>query len=153
MSLPHGQPRITKRFTGTHSEPCQTSKKERFAKTVNELKPSKIFIKRSILDVWQDSEWFSVYFLSITPWKFENFDELQLPYSSIFFTETLLTFPTYQYLQKGLRDFFYFVWILSYLQKLKRTGSYTLAFFIFIMNSRLNKIKKNSKHPFLDIIK
>ena len=29
-------------------------------------------------------------------WKFENFDELQLPYNSIFFVETSHTFPTYQ---------------------------------------------------------
>ena len=39
-------------------------------------------------------------------WKFENFDELQLPYSSIFFAETLHTFPTYQCLQKSVWDFF-----------------------------------------------
>ena len=38
----------------------------------------------------------------------ENFDELKLPYSSIFFAETLRTFSTYQYLQKSMRDFFYF---------------------------------------------
>ena len=36
----------------------------------------------------------------------ENFDELQLPYSSIFFAETLHTFPTYQCLQKRVWDFF-----------------------------------------------
>ena len=28
-------------------------------------------------------------------WKFENFDELRLPYSSIFFAEILHTFSTY----------------------------------------------------------
>ena len=38
-----------------HSEPCQTSKMERFAKIVNG-ENSKYFRKRSILDVWQDSE-------------------------------------------------------------------------------------------------
>ena len=42
-------------------------------------------------------------------WKLENFDELQLTYGSIFFAETSNTFPTYQYLQKDVRDFFYFV--------------------------------------------
>ena len=42
-------------------------------------------------------------------WKFENFDELQLSYSSIFFAETLHTFSTYQCLQKGVWDFFYFI--------------------------------------------
>ena len=38
--------------------------------------------------------------------NFENFDELQLPYSSIFFAETLRTFLTYQSLQKSVWDFF-----------------------------------------------
>ena len=42
-------------------------------------------------------------------WKFENFDELQLSYSSIFFAETSHTFSTYQCLQKGVWDFFYFI--------------------------------------------
>ena len=37
---------------------------------------------------------------------FENFDELQLPYSSILFAETSYMLPTYQCLQKGMRDFF-----------------------------------------------
>ena len=43
---------------------------------------------------------------------FENlktFDEPQLPDSSIFFAETSHMFPTYQCLQKGVRDFFNFV--------------------------------------------
>ena len=39
-------------------------------------------------------------------WKFENFDELQPAYSSIFFAETSHTFPNYQCLQKGEQDFF-----------------------------------------------
>ena len=39
----------------------------------------------------------------------EKFDELKLPNSSIFFAETLHTFPTYQCLQKGVSNFFYFV--------------------------------------------
>ena len=37
-------------------------------------------------------------------WKIGNFDELQLPYSSVFFAEVLHTFPTYQCLGKGVRD-------------------------------------------------
>ena len=53
--------------------------------------------------------------------KFENFDELQLSYSSIFFAETSHTFSTYQYLQNGLWDFFNLISILSYLQKFKKT--------------------------------
>ena len=32
----------------------------------------------------------------------KTFDELQLPYSSIFFAETLHTFSTYQCLQKSV---------------------------------------------------
>ena len=42
-------------------------------------------------------------------WKFKNFEELQLPCSSIVFAETSHTFPSYQFLQKGVRDIFYFV--------------------------------------------
>ena len=33
------------------SEPCQTTKKKRFAKIVNGFQPSTIFAKRSILDI------------------------------------------------------------------------------------------------------
>ena len=36
----------------------------------------------------------------------KTLDEFQLPYSSIFFAETLYTFPTHQCLQKGVWDFF-----------------------------------------------
>ena len=39
--------------------------------------------------------------------KIENFDELQLPKSLIFFAEILHTFPTYLYLQKAVRDFYF----------------------------------------------
>ena len=38
-----------------------------------------------------------------------SYDQFQLPYSSIFFAETSHMFPTYQCLQKGQEDFFYFV--------------------------------------------
>ena len=37
--------------------------------------------------------------------KICKFDELQLPYSSVFFVETSHTFSTYQYLQVGVWDF------------------------------------------------
>ena len=40
-----------------YSEPCQTSKKEHFAKIVNGYKPSTIFAKCFILDLWQGSEY------------------------------------------------------------------------------------------------
>ena len=36
-----------------NSESCQISKMERFAKIVNGFKSLTIFVKRSILDVWQ----------------------------------------------------------------------------------------------------
>ena len=41
-------------------------------------------------------------------WKFENFDELQLCYSLMFFAETLYTFSTYHCLKKGCVEFFLF---------------------------------------------
>ena len=68
--------------------------------------------------------------------------ELQLPYISIFFAETSRTLPTHQCLQNGLRDFFNFVQILSYLQKLKRPGFYMLFFIFLLVSQDLNKIKK-----------
>ena len=49
--------------------------------------------------------------------KFENFDELQLSYSSIFFAETSHTFSTYHCLKKGVWDFFYFCLDLELLKK------------------------------------
>ena len=42
-------------------------------------------------------------------------------------------------------------WILSYLQKLKRSGFYTPVFYIFINNWRSKQNEKNPEHPFLDI--
>ena len=42
-----------------YSEPCQTSKMERFAKIINSFQPLTTFAKRSILDVWQGSEFAS----------------------------------------------------------------------------------------------
>ena len=48
---------IDKTDTMAYSEPCQTSKMERFTKIVNCLKSLTIFVKRSILDVWQGSEY------------------------------------------------------------------------------------------------
>ena len=54
-------------------------------------------------------------------WKYENFDELQLPYSSIFFAETSRTIPTCQCLQKGVWDFFKFFLDLELFAKIKKT--------------------------------
>ena len=66
-------------------------------------------------------------------------------YSTIqyFFPETLHAFPTYQCRQKGVWDFFYFVYILSYLQKLKNTWFLCTCFFTFLLITQdLNKINK-----------
>ena len=52
-----------------------------------------------------------------------------------YFAGTSYTYPTNQCVQKCVQDFFYFVQILSYLQKLKRPGLYTLVFYIFNNNS------------------
>ena len=41
------------------SELCQTTKKERFAKIVNDFQTSTFFEKNSILDIWQGSEYAS----------------------------------------------------------------------------------------------
>ena len=51
---------------------------------------------------------------------------------------------------KGCSGFFYFVLILSYMQKSKR-----LSFYIFINNSKSkkNNKKKNPERPFKDIVK
>ena len=75
-----------------------------------------------------------------------------IPYSSIVFAETLLTFPTYQCLQNYVRDFFYFVQISSFLQKVKRPGFYTLVFTFLLITQNLNKIKKY-RTSFVDIMK
>ena len=40
-------------------EPCLTSMMKRFAKTVNDFQQLAIFAKRSIIDVWQGSEYAS----------------------------------------------------------------------------------------------
>ena len=71
----------------------------------------------------------------------------------MFFAETSYTFPTYQCLQKNMRDFFILVksWVIC--KNKKRPGFYTLGFYIFIYNSRSKQNKKNLKHAFLDIIK
>ena len=54
----------------------------------------------------------------------ENLTSSNYPTVQYFFAETSHRFPTHQCLQKGMWDFLYFVYILSYLQKLKRPGFY-----------------------------
>ena len=55
--------------------------------------------------------------------------------------------------KNGVRDFSYFVYILSCLQMLKIPVLYTLVFHIFINNSRSKQNKRNLEHPFVDIIR
>ena len=42
----------TLHYTEEYSEPCETSKKERFAKIVNDFRLLIILAKHSILDFW-----------------------------------------------------------------------------------------------------
>ena len=84
--------------------------------------------------------------------KFENFDELQLLYSSINLAETSHTFPTYHCLKMGVCNFFNFIQILSYLQKIK-TWFLLIRFCTFINNSKSKQNKENATHFFVDITK
>ena len=68
-------------------------------------------------------------------------DEHQLPYSSIFFAETLHSFPTYQFPQKGVRDFFNFVYLdLELFAEIKKDLVSTHSFFtLLIITQDLNE--------------
>ena len=68
-------------------------------------------------------------------------DEHQLPYSSIFFAETLHSFPTYQCPQKGVRDFFNFVYLdLELFAEIKKDLVSAHSFFtLLIITQDLNK--------------
>ena len=85
--------------------------------------------------------------------KFENFDELQLLYSSINLAETSHTFPTYHCLKMGVCNFFNFIQILSYFQKIKKTWFLHTRFCTFINNSKSKQNKENATHSFVDITK
>ena len=50
----------------TYSEPCETSKVELFAKIVNGLESLTIFVKNSILGIWQGSEYGSRSIVPVT---------------------------------------------------------------------------------------
>ena len=69
----------------------------------------------------------------------------------IFFVEILHTFPTYQCLQKSVRDFFILFrsWITC--KNWKWRGFYTLTEVIFLNNSILKRNKKNTEPLFVDI--
>ena len=49
---------MTNLLTEAHSELCQTSKMEIFAKSVNSFQPFTIFAKVPSLNVWQGSEYY-----------------------------------------------------------------------------------------------
>ena len=82
-------------------------------------------------------------------------------------TLTSFNYPTVQYFLLKLRTRFlltnvykrvcgiFFIsfrsWVIC--KKLKRPGFYTLVFYTFIDNSRSKQNKRNSTHPFVDIIK
>ena len=59
------------------SESCKTSKMELFAKIVKNEKPFTIFVKTSILDVWQGSEYASELASKVTDVLFLNRFEYQ----------------------------------------------------------------------------
>ena len=84
--------------------------------------------------------------------KFENFDELQVLYSSIYLAETSHKFSTYHCLKMGVCNFFNFIQILSYLQKIK-TWFLLIRFCTFINNSKSKQNKENATHSFVDITK
>ena len=87
-------------------------------------------------------------------WKIENFDELQLLQSSIFFAETLNTFLTHHCLQKDVRDVFLFYLDIELYAKIKKDlVSKHLFLYIFINKSRFRQNIKKPEHPFLDIVK
>ena len=60
-----------------NSESCQTSKTELFAKIVKNEKPITYFVKTSILDVWQGSEYTSELASKVTYVSFLNLFEYQ----------------------------------------------------------------------------
>ena len=76
-------------------------------------------------------------------WKFENFEKLQLSYSSIFFAETSHTFPTYQCLQRGV-GFFLFQLDLELFAKIRKDLVSTQSCFtLLLITQDLNKIKNS----------
>ena len=64
----------------SYSEPCQTSKLERFAKIVDGFKPLTIFAKRSILDVRQGYEY--VFVFRWKSFKSINFNSVKIEHNN-----------------------------------------------------------------------
>ena len=57
-------------YSDRYSEPCQTSKIERFARTTNGWKPLTTFSKRSIIKVWQGSQYTPTVAKMNTHWRY-----------------------------------------------------------------------------------
>ena len=76
-------------------------------------------------------------------WKFENFDKLQLSYSSIFFAETSHTFPTYQCLQRGVGFFLFQLDLELFAKIIKDLVSTQSCFTLLLITQDLNKIKNS----------
>ena len=66
-------------------------------------------------------------------WKFENFDELQLPHKSLFFAGTLYKISTCQCLQKGVCDFSKFYLDIELFAKIKKDFVSTHSFFTLLL--------------------
>ena len=75
------------------------------------------------------------------------------PTVQYFFAETSHTFPTYQCLQKGVRDFFKICLDLKFFAKIKKDLVSTHSFFtLLLITQDLSKIKKTGT-AFVDITK
>ena len=72
----------------------------------------------------------------------ENFEELQLPQSLIFYAEILHTFPTYHCLQKGIQGF------LLCLINLVSVSVQKSGLFILANNGRSKQNETTLKNPF-----
>ena len=71
-----------------------------------------------------------------------------------FLPKTPHTFPTYQCLQKSVRDFFLFCLYLELFAKIKKDLDFTHSFFYtFINKSRSKQNKTNPAHHLVDITK
>ena len=80
--------------------------------------------------------------------KFENFDELQLSYSSIFFAETSHTFSTYNCLNNGVWDFFLLYLDFELFAKTEKDLFSTHSFFTLLLISQDLKKEKKFRKPF-----
>ena len=60
-----------------HSEPCQGTKMERFAKIVDDFQMLTIVAKRSILDVSQGFDYASEYYIALRKWNLKRWSILQ----------------------------------------------------------------------------